>query len=197
MPLSSVHYRQRRRVLRTTVCQEGCLVQVCKTGGIIKHKRDHGRYEILAHLQDHPSEAHRNAARDCTCVISSNLTSLVLQPLELPKDADPSMVYVGQAHSSTSGVTESQPFVRAVWFQPSTADTISGRSNGSHMAATKELCAAWRGKVALVDGDAKLSSTQPASGAYTELGVGTMAGRGRTSVTFATGNSVLSFARNG
>ena len=170
--------------------QDGCRLHVCTTGGFI-YTED----EVLARLPPHPNPSMCEGYADKTFVLPSNMAPLVSSVLELPPDVDISRVYVGEAFVMGGGP---QPFVRAVWFTPSTADRICERPSGSHVQAIADVHEAWqrtcKGQARDAGGG---GAVQPAAGVYTELGFGAMPGKGRTSVCSpGGGRSVVPFNRN-
>ena len=113
----------------------------------------------------------------------------MLVDLALPPKPDPNVVYVGTA--TTLGCT--QPFVRVVWYTPQTADRVTRREVGSHARATEHLHEKWLASEPLKRGS---HSTQPAGGLYTELGVGLLAGTGRTSMRVGGKPTHIPYPRN-
>ena len=121
---------------------------------------------------------------------------MTLAKLSLPPDPDPKTVYVGSGRVAGADA----PFVRAVWFTPEVADTLSGQPDttprqrdGQHEQVCSELYHAWYAtRKSVMRSDA----TQPASGTYTELGLGSMPGTGREYVLVDGRNTNVPYTRN-
>jgi hypothetical protein len=149
---------------------------------------------VMLHLPPHPAWKGRDSS-DARVVLPSFAAPIVTEVLELPEDADPSRVYVGEAFAQGGGNT---PFVRAVWFAPETCDEIIGQRRGSHARATRHLKEVWQATAPMGHhkGVAEGGATQPAGGLYTELGFGVLAGKGRASVGSAGKRSIVPYVRN-
>ena len=170
------------------VPQDGLYVKVQRATGTVR-LRGAGASELVARLPEHPDEQHVKANGDPTYILPRTVAEAVLTPLELPSAPEKDVLYVrsGQAGGQTS------PFVHVVWFTPEGADRITGRGSGAHLRATSELHDTWR---SLSQSQVRGNSNQPAAGVYTELGVGTMAGTARTSVSVAGKGTSVPFSRN-
>ena len=157
--------------------------------GCIRERDAAGQLHVISRLPAHPNPRHVNSGGEPTCILPEVMAELTCSPLRLPDHPDESIIYVGEARTTPSG----DPFVRAIWFTPSTADSVSGNPVGTHSYAAHELYRQWcENGSPLMRSDA----TQSAAGLYTELGAGILAGTGRTSlVVNGTGTSVP-FARN-
>ena len=131
---------------------------------------------------------HVKSNGDPTCVLPATAAPLVLDDLELPKHPDEHVVYIRSAEALPG-----HPFVHAVWFTPKTADRIMRVPVGTHTRLTSELHDAWL-RVRVPERSA--NATQPAAGVYTELGVGTLAGAGRTSMSIAGLGTPIPYPRN-
>ena len=174
--------------------QDGCTLRVAHSGGLVEAIDDQGVRGILAHLPEHPDERMRASSRGSCLVLPSGVAPLVTQVLEPPSVMDVSQVYVGEAYVKGGGA---QPFVRAVWFTPQTADRRTGRPPGSNLAGLTRLWRRWRGdSCSLYRDGGGGNGTQPAAGVYTELGFGVMPGVGRSSVGCGQSKSVVPFVRN-
>ena len=170
-----------------SVSQEGFVVKVRHGSGTLRwHAADVS--EMVGELPPHPNEMHQKANGDPTCVLPATVAPLVLDDLQLPKHPDKHVVYIRSAEALPG-----QPFVHAVWFTPETADRITRVPIGTHTRLTSQLHDEWlRVCVPARSG----SVTQPAAGVYTELGVGTMAGTGRTSMSIAGRGTPIPYPRN-
>ena len=170
-----------------TVSQEGYYVKVKHGSGTVRVS-EKGTSELVAELPHHPNETHQKANGDPTCVLPATVASLVLDDLELPKNPDERVVYVRSAEALPG-----HPFVHAVWFTPETADCITRVPIGTHIGLTTQLHDEWL----RVCGPARSgNATQPAAGVYVELGVGTLAGTGRTSIPIAGQGTHVPYPRN-
>ena len=167
--------------------QEGFVVKVRHGSGTLRwHAADVS--EMVGELPPHPDERHCKVNGDPTCVLPAEVAGLVLDDLELPQNPDKRVVYVRSAEALAG-----HPFVHAVWFRPETADRITRGSIGAHATATSQLHDEW---LTVCGTRTSGSSTQPAAGVYTELGVGTMAGTGRTSMSIAGLGTPIPYPRN-
>ena len=146
--------------------------------------------EFVGELPKHPSEGHKKANGEPTCVLPSTVAAAVLTDLELPNNPDRGVVYIRSAQS----VSQTSPFVHAVWFAPETVDGITARPAGAHARSTRELREAWL--AAAEKHGSGGTKNQPAGGVYAELGVGTMAGRGRTSLSIGGKGTHIPYSRN-
>ena len=177
----------RKAYIRRRVPQKGLVcVHVRRGSGTLRCEEE---AMPIAVLPEHPNSEHVHQDGTRPCVLPAALAGIVTEELALPADADPCTVYVGQACAEEEG----NPFVHAVWFTPGAADTVTGQEPGTHVRATAELHDAWQH---VQDQCPRSHNIQPASGAYTELGVGVMAGSGRTSVVVDGQGTSVPFPRN-
>ena len=171
------------------VPQDGLYVKVQRGTGTVRFRGAGATSELVARLPEHPDEQHVKANGDPTYVLPWSVAEAVLTPLELPSDPEKDLLYLRSAQA----VGQTSPFVHVVWFTPEGADRITRRGPGAHLRATRELHDTWR---SLSMSQTCGSSNQPAAGVYTELGVGTMAGTARTSVSVAGTGTSVPFSRN-
>ena len=170
------------------VPQDGLYVKVQRASGTVR-LRGAGASELVARLPEHPDEKHVKANGDRTYILPRTVAEAVLTPLELPSAPQKDVLYIRSAQAGG----QTLPFVHVVWFTPEGADRVTGRGSGAHVRATRELHDTWR---SLSQNQVRGSSNQPAAGVYTELGVGTMAGTARTSVSVAGKGTSVPFSRN-
>jgi hypothetical protein len=152
--------------------------------------REDNRVEVMQPLPTHPNPEHVSPTSDNpSFVLPSSVAELVLERLELPANADKTIVHVGEAFGVGEGC---DAMVRAIWFTPLAVDTLTNNSPGTHEQTLDALYDAW------VDMTEKKGSrgAQPASGRYVPLGVGVLTGSGRESLEVGDGRSVLPFPRN-
>ena len=83
--------------------------------------------------------------------------------------------------------------MRVVWFTPETADVVARNMHDAHASVTSRLFEHWQSTGSDV---MRCDASQPASGKYTELGIGVLPGSGRTSIRVAGENSCLPYIRN-
>ena len=170
------------------VTQNGFYVKVVRGSGTVR-LRDAKSSEFVARLPEHPDEKHVRSDGEPTCVLPSALARAILTDIQLPDAPDKGAVYVRSARE----VAGEAPFVHAVWFTPETADCITASSSGAHERATHELYTAWQ---AMGETHRSGSLNQPAAGLYHELGVGTLAGTGRTSLSIGGKGTHIPYPRN-
>ena len=168
--------------------QDGFYVKVVRGSGTVR-LREANCSELVDFLPEHPDEKHVRRDGEPTCVLPSSMARAVLTDIQLPDAPDKDVVYVWSAREVDGGV----PFVHAVWFTPETADCITASSRGAHEKSTNELYEAWQ---AMGDTHRNGSLNQPAAGLYHELGVGTFAGTGRTSLSIGGKGTHIPFPRN-
>lgn len=171
-------------------------MHVSATGGFVSCPTSEGSSsDILSHLPRHPSNTHE----DHHVVLPSTLVDLVAAGhLQLPSDPDRNIVYVQEAQVQGRG---HEPFVRAVWFTPDAADEITGQVAGSHANSQHRVWERWvashtSDSAACTHAQHSFGGVRPMSGSFTELGVGVLAGGGRTSITLGEERSGVPFARN-
>ena len=173
-------------------------MEVDQAGFYIKVRPDAGSVrwgdgradEFVDSLPYHPADTHVKQNGERTFVLPGIVGREVLVDLSLPPDPDPNTVYIGTAR--VQGCTA--PFVRVVWYTPQTADCVTGRGMTSHYRATEALYEKW-----LAVGECHTQSshtTQPAGGVYTELGVGLLAGTGRTTLHIGGKGTHVPYPRN-
>ena len=92
-------------MLRIFVPQDGCILRVAHSGGLVEAIDDQGVRSIIAHLPEHPDERMRTSSRGSCLVLPSSLAPLVTQVLEPPSVMDSSQVYVGEAYVQGGGAT--------------------------------------------------------------------------------------------
>lgn len=172
------------------VPQDGCHIRVKGSAGNLCIRRDDRTVELLQALPHHPNPAHVRQSGDPCFVLPRSVSELVLHRMELPPGADAMTIHVAEALAMGD---HDDVFVRVVWFTPQAADTVSGRSPGSHARDVMSLCSKWQDNNST---NRTLGGVQPASGRYCELGLGSMPGGGRGSVQVGDGRSVLPFPRN-
>ena len=83
--------------------------------------------------------------------------------------------------------------MRVVWYTPLAADWVSGRGIGAHYSAVEHLHEEW---LEVGEAHGKSHATQPASGVCTELGVGLLAGTGRTALHVGGKGTHVPYPRN-
>lgn len=175
------------------VSQNGIAVHVANGIGCLREKRN-GNLDVVMRLPPHPNPAHARSGGVPTCILPKFAAEMVTESLQLPCDANPSYIYVGEAFESE---TSEQPFLRAVWCVPELADKICENPSGTHRGVTHKLHQTWKGGMGEgVNGCSRSGATQTAAGLYTELGVGIMAGGGRCSVSIAGEKSNVPFSRS-
>jgi hypothetical protein len=122
-------------------------------------------------------------------VLSASAAELVCMPIHLPPHADP-----GCAHAAVGTTRSGRVLVTVVWFRPEAADAACGWAAGKVAAARGRVEMHMAGRKSAAGG--MHGAGQRANGAYLELGVGIMAGKGRGSVDVDGQRSVRPFSRN-
>ena len=168
--------------------QNGFYVKVVRGSGTVR-LREANSSELLARLPEHPDETHVKRNGEPTCVLPSAVARAVLIDMQLPDAPDRDVVYVRSAREAEGRV----PFVHAVWYTPETADCITASARGAHEESTHELHKAWQ---AMGETRSSGSLNQPAAGVYHELGMGTLAGTGRTSLSIGGKGTHIPYPRN-
>ena len=96
--------------------QEGAVLVWDRSSGVAAALLGGG---CMVPLPEHPCVSHTSTRRSVIhrpVVLSEFTAQLLLQPLELPSDADPTVVYRGSAHN-----VDDPAFVHTVWFTPASA----------------------------------------------------------------------------
>ena len=170
-------------------------IHVSTHGGVLRHRNAYGELTTCELLPNHPVESHTKSTGERPSALPSAAAELVLEPMRLPEDADPCLVYVAEAFCLDDD-RAAGPFARAVWFTPSVADELSGRPPGSHLQDTHAVHEKWASCVKPNQRTGG-AGVQSAGGAYTELGVGVLPGQTRGSMQFSNGtSSTIPFPRN-
>ena len=154
--------------------QNGCRLihRGCENAAVVRD--DAG---MLFSLPGHPNPRHLTRDFASPRVLTESAADVVLVEMRLPEGARRDTIYVKQAHVEG----QDSPFVTAIWFTPEAADRATDVAAGEAERQLRRLLREWRGGAAgagVGGADAKLR----ASGLYTELGLGVLPGKGRTSV---------------
>ena len=104
----------------------------------------HRKSEFVSPLPSHPAKGHPNGRGGGTFTLNEALTEHTTEVLSLPDCPDVDNVYVGEGVCEDGDGTE-DVFLRAVWYTPHTADSISDRPLGTHENSVRNLHAQWRG----------------------------------------------------
>ena len=143
--------------------------------------------EVVAHLGVHPAPAHAtSAAGTGSVVLMRAQAELVLQPVTLAENADPTCV-----HSCTILARDNSELARVVWFKPASADAVAGLSRGRTESVVSRL-RSWAGQQM---SEAPSTATQQASGIYISLGNGILPGRDREVATLQGEGTLIPFSR--
>ena len=150
---------------------------------------------IMFALPGHPNPLYMTRDFTPPPVLTEAAAAVVLEDMHLPESANRDEIYVQQAFVAGAEL----PFTTAIWFTPECADGVTGARAGAGAANQRELLQEWRrgeGEAAGVQqAPASSGGSMPASGQYTELGLGVLPGRGRKSVVVAGEAACTPFAR--
>ena len=145
----------------------------------------------ISHLPPHPSHSHVDRRGVPSSVLPRCVADLVLQPLEIPADADDKFVY-----AATGRDTKGAVLLRAVWFTAHHGDAVGEYEAGSLLMSAERIATVVRRECVCVpvrSGD----GVQHAAGAYVEVGVGILPGGCRSSISTPDWSGTVPFSRNG
>ena len=172
--------------------QSGCHLIHSKAENVACVRDDDG---IMFTLPGHPNPVHVTRDFASPPVLTEAAAAVVLEGMHLPAGANRGEIYVQQAFVAGAEL----PFTTAIWFTPECADGVTGAHAGAGATHQRELLQEWRrGEGEAVGGQQASASgggSMPASGQYTELGLGVLPGRGRKSVVVAGEAACTPFAR--